>query len=309
MYALPECVLCRFLSQRFWAVALLVLYYRKQDALEILKDYGRNLITPGTVARILGMMAQTHTGLPESVPYLVREGERGSVWERCIFWAKKRSRTDNDWKRTRREADMITPCLGCTQGVTGDSSRMQAKSPATWDAKVFATALQALVSVHALFYNWDIWGRESVLLRVVNAHVPQSSIYSVCIFQRQEECYYALFICNLQVSSCSGFCTFSDGFVVSDRYPTSVGVMLFLSWTTMDSTYPVPRVLASSWLLLMPAVGIPFLLKWSTVPGSTARGRCVCIVCMSALASLTRGLNVESHVKVQVSLIPCCVEL
>ena len=60
-------VLYSFLTQRLF----LLLFFSKQDALEILKDYGRNLITPGAVARVLGMMAQTHTGLPESVPYLV----------------------------------------------------------------------------------------------------------------------------------------------------------------------------------------------------------------------------------------------
>ena len=40
--------------------------------LDILKDYGRNRISPGVVARVLGMMAQTCTGLSDNFPYLVR---------------------------------------------------------------------------------------------------------------------------------------------------------------------------------------------------------------------------------------------
>lgn len=39
--------------------------------LEILKDYGKGNITPAVVARVLGMMAHTHSNLPESIPYLV----------------------------------------------------------------------------------------------------------------------------------------------------------------------------------------------------------------------------------------------
>ena len=44
---------------------------RKQEMLDILKDYGRNRISPGVVARVLGMMAQTCSGLPDNFPYLV----------------------------------------------------------------------------------------------------------------------------------------------------------------------------------------------------------------------------------------------
>jgi CCR4-NOT transcription complex subunit 1 len=72
----------------------------KQDMLEILKDFGKVNISPGVVARVLGMMSQTHSNLPESIPYL---------------------------------------------SVNNDPSRMGTKSPAGWDPKVFATALQSLV--------------------------------------------------------------------------------------------------------------------------------------------------------------------
>ena len=76
---------------------------RKQDMLEILKDYGKFNITPAVVARVLGMMAQTTDSLPESVPYI---------------------------------------------GASGDSSRIQTKTLGSWDTKVLATALQALVSAY-----------------------------------------------------------------------------------------------------------------------------------------------------------------
>lgn len=46
-------------------------FCRKQDMLEILKDFGKSNITPAVIARVLGMMAQTHSNLPESIPYLV----------------------------------------------------------------------------------------------------------------------------------------------------------------------------------------------------------------------------------------------
>ena len=45
--------------------------YSKQDMLEILKDYGKVNITPAVVARVLGMMAQTHSDLSDSLPYMV----------------------------------------------------------------------------------------------------------------------------------------------------------------------------------------------------------------------------------------------
>jgi len=49
--------------------------YRKQDVLEILKDFGKSQITPKQVARVLGMMASTLSGLPEGVPFLGVSGE------------------------------------------------------------------------------------------------------------------------------------------------------------------------------------------------------------------------------------------
>ena len=45
--------------------------HSKQDMLEILKDYGKINITPAVVARVLGMMAQTHSDLADSLPYMV----------------------------------------------------------------------------------------------------------------------------------------------------------------------------------------------------------------------------------------------
>jgi len=47
----------------------------KQDVLEILKDFGKSQITPKQVARVLGMMASTLSGLPEGVPFLGVSGE------------------------------------------------------------------------------------------------------------------------------------------------------------------------------------------------------------------------------------------
>ena len=40
--------------------------------LEILKDFGKANITPAVVARVLGMMAQTHSDLSDSLPYMVK---------------------------------------------------------------------------------------------------------------------------------------------------------------------------------------------------------------------------------------------
>lgn len=42
----------------------------KQDMVEILKDYGKAQVTAKCIARVLGMMAGTVTGLPESTPLL-----------------------------------------------------------------------------------------------------------------------------------------------------------------------------------------------------------------------------------------------
>ena len=52
-------------------LSLYIFLCSKQDMLEILKDYGKANITPAVVARVLGMMAHTHSNLPESIPYLV----------------------------------------------------------------------------------------------------------------------------------------------------------------------------------------------------------------------------------------------
>jgi CCR4-NOT transcription complex subunit 1 len=47
----------------------------KQDMIEILKDYGKQNVTIKSVARVLGMMATSLTGLPESVPFMGVTGE------------------------------------------------------------------------------------------------------------------------------------------------------------------------------------------------------------------------------------------
>ena len=76
------------------------------------------------------------------------------------------------------------------------------------------------------------------------------------------KCWFVAYECLLYSMTCC-------------RCPIFVGVMSYPSWTITDSTYPVPRDLASSWRPSTSAVGTPFPSRWFTVLGFTVWDRYV----------------------------------